>query len=110
MSLKPHWTTQGMTRKEARNTASCLASVHATAPIGHDTLRPSPWIGQPLSRLVFAAFVANGQRGRLLTRASHSLDNACALRPTFDEDGLRARRNFSGAEDTRYAALPSSRP
>ena len=41
MSLKPNWTTKGMTLKEALNTASCLASVNAKVPIGHDTLSPS---------------------------------------------------------------------
>jgi hypothetical protein len=58
---------------------------------------------------LFAALVANGQRVRLLTRAGRSLDNACALSPIFDEDGMRARINGSGAEDTRDAALQSSR-
>jgi len=41
MSLKPHWTTEGMTLKEALNTAACLASVHAKVPRGHDTLSPA---------------------------------------------------------------------
>jgi hypothetical protein len=41
MSLKPNWTTKGMTLKEALNTASCLASVNAKVPIGQDTLSPS---------------------------------------------------------------------
>ena len=67
-------------------------------------------IGHPLSLLFFAALVADGQRVLLLTRAWRSLDNACALSPIFDEDGMRERRNFEGAEDTRYAALQSSRP
>ena len=67
-------------------------------------------IGPPLSLLFFAALVANGQRVLLLTRAWRSLDNACALSPLFDEDGMRERRNCSVAEDTRYAALQSSRP
>ena len=34
MSLKPNWTTQGRTLTEALNTAACLASVNARAPIG----------------------------------------------------------------------------
>ena len=67
-------------------------------------------IGHPLSLLFFAALVANGQRVLLLTRAWRSLDNACALSPIFDEDGMREQINFSVAEDTRYAALQSSRP
>ena len=41
MSLKPHWTTKGMTLKEALHTASGLASVNATVPIGHDPLSPA---------------------------------------------------------------------
>jgi hypothetical protein len=41
MSLTPHWTTKGMPRKEALNTAACLASVHAKVPRGHETLRPA---------------------------------------------------------------------
>jgi hypothetical protein len=53
-----------------------------------------PLIGYPLSLLFFAALVANGLRGLLLTRAWHSLDNACALSPTFAEDGMRERINF----------------
>jgi len=64
----------------------------------------------PRSRLFFAALDANGQRGLLRTRAWRSLDNACALSPLFDEDGRRAQRNFSVAEDPRYAALQASRP
>ena len=71
---------------------------------------PCAWLGQPLSRLFFAARVANGQRGLLLTRAWRSLDNAYALSPIFDEDGMRAQIHFSVAEDTRDAALQSSRP
>jgi hypothetical protein len=67
-------------------------------------------MGPPLARLVLAALVAHGQGVLLLTRAWGSLDHACALRPIFDEDGLRERIHFSVAEDTRYAALPSSRP
>jgi hypothetical protein len=65
--------------------------------------------GPPLSLLFLAALGAHGPRVRLLTRAWRSLDNASALRPLFDEDGMRERRNGSVAEDTRYAALPSPR-
>jgi hypothetical protein len=45
---------------------------------------PCAVLGPPLSLLFFAALVANGQRVRLLTRAWRALDNACALRPSFD--------------------------
>jgi transposase len=45
---------------------------------------PCALLGQPLSLLFFAALVAHGQRGLLLTRAWRSRDNACALRPSFD--------------------------
>ena len=75
---------QGNALKEALNTASCLASVNAKVPRGHDTLSLA-LIGPPLSLLFFAALVANGQRVLLLTRAwRHSLDNACALSLLFD--------------------------
>jgi hypothetical protein len=53
-----------------------------------------PLIGPPLSLLLHAALVAHGLRGLLLTRAWRSLDNVCALSPTFDEDGMRAPRCF----------------
>jgi hypothetical protein len=58
--------------------------VNAKVPIGQHTLSPLPLIGHPLSRLFHAALVANGLRVLLLTRAWHSLDNACALSPIFD--------------------------
>jgi hypothetical protein len=54
---------------------------------------PCALIGPPLSLLFFAALVANGQRVLLLTRAWRYLDNACALSPLFDEDGMRERIN-----------------
>jgi hypothetical protein len=41
MSLKPNWTTKGMTLKEALNPAACRASVNAKVPIGQDALSPS---------------------------------------------------------------------
>jgi hypothetical protein len=62
------------------------------------TLSPLPLIGHPRSLLFYAALVANGLRVLLLTRAWRSRDNACALSPIFDEDGMRDRRNFSVAE------------
>jgi hypothetical protein len=69
MSLRPNWTTKGMTLKEALKRASCTASGNAKVPIGHHTLSPLPLIGHPLSLLVEAALVANGLRVLLLTRA-----------------------------------------
>jgi hypothetical protein len=75
--------TKGMTLTEALTHAACTASVNAKAPIGHHTLSPSPLIGPPLSLLWYAAIVANGLRGLLLTRTWLSLDNAAALRPLF---------------------------
>jgi hypothetical protein len=54
---------------------------------------PCALIGHPLSLLLYAALVANGWRGLLLPQAWRSLDNACALRPIFDEDGMRKRIN-----------------
>ena len=71
---------------------------------------PCAVLGPPLALLCVAALVAHGPRGLLLTRAWRSLDNAGALRPLFDEAGMRERRHGSGAEDTRDAALQSSRP
>jgi hypothetical protein len=59
---------------------------------------PCALLGPPLSRLFLAALVANGLRGRLLTRAWDSRDNVDALRPIFAEDGRRARRSVSVAE------------
>jgi hypothetical protein len=41
MSLKPHWTTKGMTLQKALHTAACLAAVHAKVPRGHETLSPA---------------------------------------------------------------------
>jgi hypothetical protein len=70
----------------------------------HKTLHPWPLLGHPLSRLWFAARVANGLRGLLLTRAWHSLDHACALSPTFDEDGMRERRHCSVAAPSLVSA------
>jgi hypothetical protein len=94
---------------EALKTAACLASVHAKVPLGHPTLSPALcWAIRARSWLC-AALVAHGQRVLLLTRAWHSLDNACALSPIFAEDGLRERRKGSVAEATRDAALQSSR-
>src|SRR5262245_28837322 len=71
----------------------------------HNTLSPWPLLGHPLSLLLLAALVANGLRGLLLTRAWHSLDNAGALSPTFDQDGMRARSNFEVAEPFLVSAL-----
>ena len=68
--------------------------MHAKVPIGQQTLSPLPVIGPPLSLLFHVALVANGLRVLLLTRAWRSLDNAWALRPSFDEDGRRERINF----------------
>jgi len=73
-----------MTLKEALRRALCPASVNAKTPIGHHTLSPLPLIGHPLSLLFVAALVANGLRVLLLPRAWLSLDNVCALSPTFD--------------------------
>ena len=70
-----------MNLQEARERAACTASVNATVPIGHETLSPAPVIGHLLSLLFFAALVANGLRGLLLTRAWCSRDNVDALRP-----------------------------
>jgi hypothetical protein len=53
-----------------------------------------PLLGHPLSLLLHAAFVANGLRVLLLTRAWLSLDNIEALSPTFDEAGMREQINF----------------
>jgi hypothetical protein len=58
--------------------------VNAKTPLGHHTLRPLPLLGHPLSLLLHAAFVANGLRVLLLTRAWLSLDNIEALSPIFD--------------------------
>ena len=69
MSLRPNWTTTGMTLKEALKCAACTASGNAKVPIGQDTLSPLPLIGHPLSLLFFAALVANGLRVLPLTRA-----------------------------------------
>jgi hypothetical protein len=55
---------------------------------------PSALIGPPLSLLFYAALVANGLRVLRLTRAWRSLDNACALSPICEEDGMRERINF----------------
>jgi hypothetical protein len=71
----------------------------------HKTLSPVPVIGPPLSLLFVAALVANGLRGLLLTRAWHSRDTACALSPTFDEDGMREQIHVEVAEPSRVSAL-----
>jgi Transposase len=89
---------QGVHLHEALERAACTASVHAKVPRGHETLRPAPVIGHPLSLPFVAALVAHGLRGLLLTRAWVSLDNVDALSPIFAEDGRRERRHFSVAE------------
>jgi len=75
--------TPGMNLHKALEHATCTASVNAKAPIGQETLSPSPVIGQPLSRLCCAALVAHGLRVLLLTRAWFSLDNVDALSLIF---------------------------
>ena len=72
---------QGVHRHEALERAACTASVHAKVPRGHETLRPAPVMGPPLSLLFFAALVAHGRRVLLLPRAWGSLDNVDALSP-----------------------------
>ena len=106
---EPPWTPQGRTLTAARNTACRPASCTPRAARSRDPA-PGAVLGPPLALLFFAPLVAPGQRVRLLPRAWRSLDTASALRPLFDEDGMRARSHCSGAEETRYAALPSSRP
>jgi hypothetical protein len=73
-----------MNLHKALEHAACTASVNAKAPIGHNTLSPSPLIGHPLSLLFFVALVANGLRVLLLTRAWLYLDNVDALSPIFE--------------------------
>jgi len=67
--------------------------VNAKVPLGPKYPEPFAFDWTSTLAPVFAALVANGLRGLLLTRAWHSLDNACALSPTFDEDGMRERIN-----------------
>ena len=75
--------TYGMNLSKALEHAACTASVNAKAPMRSRGPEPCALLGHPLSLLCFAALVANGLRGLLLTRAWHSLDNAGALSPTF---------------------------
>jgi hypothetical protein len=68
--------TQGRNLQKALACAVCTASVNTKAPRRSRAPEPCALIGPPLSLLCVAALGANGLRGRLLTRAWVSLDNA----------------------------------
>jgi hypothetical protein len=74
---------QGPHRPEAPDPACSMASLHATAPIGHEPRRPAPWLGPPRSLRWHPGLVAHGLRGRPRPRAGRSRDHADALSPSF---------------------------
>ena len=75
--------TPGMNLSKALAHAACTASVNAQAPMRSRCPAPGALLGPPLSLLCFAALVAHGWRGLLLTRAWFSRDNIYVLHPLF---------------------------